>query len=66
MIVRKIEEPDGTLTQLQFSVSGEQTVAEFKQAIKDWIRVNYPEMTYNEVFDRMIEFGPTKGALDMR
>lgn len=53
MQVYRIEDTSGSLMELQFVNTGDEN---FKGQIKDWLKVNFPSMTYQEFFDRLAEY----------
>lgn len=54
MEVRKIENPPGTLTKIEFTRTGDE---DFKQEIRTWLQTNQPGMNYEQFFGRLEEFG---------
>lgn len=62
MEVRKIEQPPGTLTKIEFVNVGDE---DFKGAVAQWIRDNYPSMSFQEFFTRLEEFRLGVCRIDM-
>ena len=63
MEVEKLEDINGVLISITFKVSD---TGSFKSEIKTWLNGNYPEMTFQNFFERLIEFRSSKCVIDMR
>ena len=63
MQVNKIEDPEGNILKIEF-IQGDGTT--FKDEIKTWVAKNYPTMTFQTFFERMIEFWSGRCTIDMQ
>lgn len=64
MRIIKEEIPSGSLQSLTFQKEGE-TIDELKQAIKDWLRENHPEMGWEDFFNRLTYLDINRVVLTM-
>jgi len=62
MQVHRVENDDSVLIQLIFINTGGEN---FKAAIKVWIQANYPTVTFETIFDRLLKFDPSTMVVDM-
>ena len=57
MEVIKTETGDGTLKSLTFRAENE-GMEDFRVAVKAWIAANYPNVTPEQMFDKLVPDGP--------
>ena len=55
----------GELLTLTFRSDESESTADFKQAVRVWLTDNYPDMTWQEIFTRMVILGSDRIILDM-
>ena len=53
MLVIKTEASDGTLKIVSFRAEQSESIAEFKQKVKAWVKSNLPGMTMEQFFLRL-------------
>ena len=65
MLVIKTEASSGTLKIVSFRAEQNESIAEFKQKVKAWVKSNLPQMTWEQFFLRLVSLDSIQIVLNV-